>query len=151
MAIPPGRPAAPERLPLPVTDTHCHMDIARHDLDDAESFSPQQALAEAAAVGVSRVVQIGVDVSSSRWAVSAAGTFAEVVATVALHPNEAPVLAADGKLDDALAEIDRLAGASDRVRGVGETGLDFFRTGKKDGPRRKLPFGRTSRSPGVWI
>jgi TatD DNase family protein len=48
---------------------------------------------------------------------------------VALHPNEAPRLAADGRLDEALAEIERLAQTHDRVRAVGETGLDFFRTG----------------------
>jgi TatD DNase family protein len=49
-----------------------------------------------------------------------------VVATVAVHPNEAPRLA---DLDAALREIEALA-ALDRVRGVGETGLDTFRTGQ---------------------
>ena len=44
---------------------------------------------------------------------------------MALHPNEAPRLP---DLAAALAEIDRLA-ADPRVRGVGETGLDYFRTG----------------------
>lgn len=122
------RPPAPQPLPSPVTDTHCHMDMARHDVATAE-LSPAQALAQAAAVGVSRVVQVGCDVPSSVWAVDAAQRFDQVVATVALHPNEAPRLCADGKLDDALAEIDRLGGAGDHVRGVGETGLDYFRTG----------------------
>ena len=50
---------------------------------------------------------------------------------MALHPNEAPRLAAAGRLDDALAEIERLAQAHDKVRAVGETGLDHFRTGEE--------------------
>ncbi|MFW6204390.1 MAG: TatD family hydrolase [Actinomycetota bacterium] len=121
-----GRPPAPEPLPAPVTDTHCHLDIGRgpdHRPD------PDRELAEAAAVGVTRVVQVGTDVAGSEWAAKAAGRYDGVVAGVALHPNEAPRLAAAGRLDEALAEIDRLAGSSDRIRAVGETGLDFYRTG----------------------
>lgn len=122
-----SRPPAPEPLPSPVTDTHCHLDVA--DGEDGDEFSPEQALRAAAAVGVSRVVQVGCDLPGSAWAIEAAQRHPNVVATVAVHPNEAPRLAARGALDDALAEIDRLAGSSDRVRGVGETGLDHFRTG----------------------
>jgi TatD DNase family protein len=51
------------------------------------------------------------------------------VAAVALHPNEAPRQAAAGALDEALAEIEALARTHDKVRAVGETGLDHFRTG----------------------
>jgi len=79
------------------------------------------------------VVQVGCDLAGSRWAVETAAAFESVVAAVALHPNEAPLLADAGELDDALAEIDRLAQAGDHVRAVGETGLDYFRTG--DGGR----------------
>ncbi|NUR06622.1 MAG: TatD family hydrolase, partial [Nocardioidaceae bacterium] len=66
----------------------------------------------------------------ARWAVAAATEHAALVAGVALHPNEAPVLAAAGRLDEAMAEIEVLAASSDRVRAVGETGLDHFRTGE---------------------
>jgi TatD DNase family protein len=118
-------PPAPERLPSPVTDTHCHLDLGLNRLWN----SPEEALAAAAAVNVTRVVQIGCDLPGAKWAVTAAQRFASVVAGVALHPNEVPSLAARRQLDDALAEIDRLAGSSDRVRAVGETGLDHFRTG----------------------
>ena len=119
------RPPAPEPLPHPVVDNHCHLDIA----DGDDWFSTDEALASAAAVGVPRIVQIGCDLPGALWAVEAAATYDALVAGVALHPNEAPRHASAGTLDDALAEIERLAQAHDRVRAVGETGLDRFRTG----------------------
>jgi TatD DNase family protein len=73
-------------------------------------------------------VQIGCELDGARWAAALAEDRDDVVAGVALHPNEAPRLAARGELDAALAEIERLAAGSDRVRAVGETGLDYFRT-----------------------
>lgn len=118
------RPPAPEPLPHPVVDNHCHLDIAR---GDEEPLPVEEALAAAAAVGVTRIVQIGCDLAGARWAVDAAARFDTVVAGVALHPNEAPRLP---DLDAAMAEIEALAGAHDEVRAVGETGLDHFRTGE---------------------
>ena len=134
------RPPAPEPLPHPVVDNHCHLDIA--DGPDGSWLSTDVALAAAAAVGVPRIVQIGCDLPGARWAVEAAGRYDAVVAGVALHPNEAPRLAADGALDDALAEIERLAASSDRVRAVGETGLDYFRTGEEGRAAQHASFRR---------
>ncbi len=119
-------PPSPEPLPHPVVDNHCHLDIA-HEGPDAV----RAAIDAAAAVGVPRIVQIGCDLPGARWAVEAAAAYDALVAGVALHPNEAPLLAAAGRLDEALAEIEALAGAHDRVRAVGETGLDHFRTGEE--------------------
>ena len=119
-----SRPEAPEPLPHPVVDNHCHLDVSRDD----DALPVPEALAAAAAVGVTRIVQIGCDLPGARWAVDAAATYDALVAGVALHPNEAPRLPS---LDDALAEIEALAGAHDKVRAVGETGLDFFRTGEE--------------------
>ena len=73
-------------------------------------------------------MQIGCDLPGARWAVEAAATYDALVAGVALHPNEAPLAAPT--LDAAMAEIEALAGAHDKVRAVGETGLDHFRTGE---------------------
>jgi TatD DNase family protein len=123
------RPPAPEPLPHPVVDNHCHLDIA--DGPDGRWLPTEEAVARAAAVGVPRIVQIGCDLPGARWAVEAATSHDALVAGVALHPNEAPRLAAEGRLDEALAEIERLAASSDRVRAVGETGLDYFRTGEE--------------------
>jgi TatD DNase family protein len=111
---------------VPVADSHCHLDIA----DPPEDWlGVDAALAASAAVGVPRIVQIGCDRAGARWAVETAQRYGAVVAGVALHPNEVPRLAATGDLDVALAEIDALA-ADPRVRAVGETGLDYFRTGE---------------------
>ena len=122
------RPPAPEPLPHPVVDNHCHLDIA--DGPDGSWLATDEALAAAAAVGVPRIVQIGCDLPGAAWAVEAAERYEALVAGVALHPNEAPRLAAEGRLEEGLAEIERLAASSDRVRAVGETGLDHYRTGE---------------------
>jgi TatD DNase family protein len=108
-----------------VVDNHCHLDIA-----DGDWLATDEALAAAAAVGVPRIVQIGCDLPGARWAVEAAERYDALVAGVALHPNEAPRHAAAGTLDEALAEIEALAGAHAGVRAVGETGLDHYRTGE---------------------
>ena len=121
------RPPAPEPLPHPVVDNHCHLDIVR---GDEPAVPVEQALAEAAAVGVPRIVQIGCDLPTARWAVEVSARFDAIVAGVALHPNEAPRLAARGELEAAYDEIETLARTHDKVRAIGETGLDAFRTGE---------------------
>ena len=131
------RPPAPEPLPHPVVDNHCHLDIA-----DGDWRSPEEAIAAAAAVGVPRIVQIGCDLPGARWAVEAAASHDALVAGVALHPNEAPRLAAQGGLEAAYAEIERLAQAHDKVRAVGETGLDFFRTPEEGRAAQEESFRR---------
>ena len=93
------------------------------------AWDVREAIDAAVAVGVRRIVQIGCDLRRATWAVEAARTHPEVVAGVALHPNEAPRLAAAGGLDAALAAIGELAAVHPRVRAVGETGLDHYRTG----------------------
>ncbi|WP_326582206.1 TatD family hydrolase [Streptomyces sp. NBC_00487] len=129
-------PPLPEPLRVPVADAHTHLDM--------QSGTVEEGLAKAASVGVTTVVQVGCDIKGSRWAAETAERYAAVHATVALHPNEAPRIVhgdpdgwsrqgartagGDAALDDALAEIDRLA-ALPQVKGVGETGLDYFRTG----------------------
>lgn len=130
-------PPAPDPLPLPVTDSHCHLDLALGD----EGLTIAEALAAAAAVNVTRVVQVGCDVASSRWAVDAAHQFPSVVASVALHPNEAPRLATRGALEDAFGEIEMLA-MDPAVRAVGETGLDHFRTDEAGRPAQEESFRR---------
>ncbi|WP_239111775.1 TatD family hydrolase [Phycicoccus sonneratiae] len=122
-----GEPVAPDPLPIAVVDNHTHLDVSREG-DEVRVDDLGPVLRAAAAVGVDRVVQIGCDLPGAEFAVAAAERYPSVLAGVALHPNEVPGLAAAGRLDDALARIEELA-AHPRVRVVGETGLDFFRTG----------------------
>lgn len=129
-------PPLPEPLRVAVADSHTHLDM--------QDGSVEEALAKAASVGVTTVVQVGCDLAGSRWAADTAAAHDSVHATVALHPNEAPRIVlgdpdgwsrqgsreagGDAALDTALAGIDDMA-ALPQVRGVGETGLDYFRTG----------------------
>jgi TatD DNase family protein len=115
-------PEIPDPLPEPVVDSHCHLDVT----EAVSGLSPAEAIERAARVGVTRIVQIGCDVEGSRWAVAAAERWTNVVAGVAIHPNDAARLGAR-ELHGALAVVERLAGHP-RVRAVGETGLDFYRT-----------------------
>jgi TatD DNase family protein len=120
-----GRPPAPDALPIPVVDNHTHLDIAR-DGDDAPDV---QAVVDAAtAVGVPRMVQIGCDLPGARFTVEAIDRYAALLGGVALHPNEAPKLHDRGEVDSARSEIEVLA-SHPRVRVIGETGLDYYRTG----------------------
>jgi TatD DNase family protein len=140
-------PPLPEPLRVPVADSHTHLDM--------QSGTVEEGLAKAASVGVTTVVQVGCDVRGSQWAAETAAQYDAVHATVALHPNEAPRIVhgdPDGwsrqgarepggaqALDEALAEIDRLA-ALEHVRGVGETGLDYFRTGPEGKEAQEASF-----------
>src|SRR3954451_25120538 len=120
------RPALPDPLPMSVVDAHCHLDIA--DGEDGAWLNPAEAIRMASSVGVTRIVQVGCDLPGAVWPVEAAAQYPNLIAGVALHPNEAPQLKAAGELESVLAEIERLAASSDKVRVIGETGLDYFRT-----------------------
>jgi len=134
---PAGRPAEypplPESLVVPVYDNHTHLDPStgsgQRISDGIETLDYREQLDRASSVGVRGVVQVGTDLATSRWSADIAAREPRVLAAVALHPNDAPELAAQGVLEDHLAGIDELA-SRPRVRAVGETGLDFFRTGE---------------------
>ena len=130
------RPPAPEPLPHPVVDNHCHLDLAR---GEEEPVPLDQALAESAAVGVPRIVQIGCDLPGARYAEQASREWDNVIGGAALHPNEAPLVA---DLEAALSEIERLVTAHPKMRVVGETGLDFFRTGEEGRAAQVASFRR---------
>lgn len=119
------RPPLPEPLPVPIYDNHTHLEFE----DGLEVLDPSDSLERAERVGVAGVVQVGTDLETSRWSAEMAASDPRVLAAVALHPNEAPKLFAQGLLSAHLSEISRLA-SQPRVRAVGETGLDFFRTGE---------------------
>ncbi|NGO68300.1 TatD family hydrolase [Streptomyces boncukensis] len=113
-------PPLPEPLRVPVADSHTHLDM--------QDPTVPEALEAASSVGVTTLVQVGCDLERSRWAAETAAAYDGVWAAVALHPNEAPRLPG-AELDEALAGIEKLA-ALPQVLAVGETGLDYYRTGE---------------------
>ncbi|CAH0261791.1 putative metal-dependent hydrolase TatD [Arthrobacter sp. Bi83] len=118
-----GYPPAPAPLPVPVMDNHTHLDFPGADIQ----VEVGAALDAAEAVGVRGAVQVGTDLESSRFTVRAVDMDARLLGAVAIHPNDAPEYARRGELEAALREIEDLA-SHPRIRAIGETGLDFFRT-----------------------
>lgn len=150
-------PPAPEPLPSPVVDNHSHLDMvetwqAPGWVSERPEYQPTlfDHLERAASLGVDRVVQVGCDVDSIRWTdefLHAQATLGGVglLGAVAIHPNEAVLhagirdVAADGldpavvprhdiPLAGAIAEVERIARTNPRIRAIGETGLDYFRS-----------------------
>ena len=139
-------PTDPEPLPLAVVDNHTHLDTGAELSDGEEAPTLAAQIARAAAVGVSRMVQIGCDLGAARWTDRVVREHAALLGGVAIHPNEATLFAGardvgpDGLapaprpehargLDAAIAEIADLARGNDRIRAIAETGLDHFRSG----------------------
>jgi TatD DNase family protein len=136
-------PPSPDPLPSPSLDSHTHLDIVLGERPAGDEHGEWASdddvdaeIAAAVAVNVPRLVQVGVDVPSSRWSAALADRHPNVLAAVGLHPNEA---GAGTATDEALAEIDRLA-AQPRVRAVGESGLDRYRTGPEGWPAQEASF-----------
>ncbi|MEN1974181.1 TatD family hydrolase [Cellulomonas sp. P4] len=162
-----GWPALPDALPAPVVDDHTHLESV-HGFEAPPGAEPAPAglddhLDRAAAVGVTRMVQVGCDLDAVAWTdavlavdagAAASGPVPQragrraLLGAVAIHPNEAVLhagvheVAPDGLepdpqprhdvgLDDALARVADVARGNDRVRAVGETGLDYFRAGSR--------------------
>ena len=113
----------PEPLLVPTVDAHAHLEIVTNAAPDSDEV--RKVLDDARDAGVDRVVQVGYSAEQSQWCVDAADHWkGRVLAAVALHPNEAPVVE---DLEHDWSIIAKLA-EHPRVRAIGETGLDYFRT-----------------------
>jgi TatD DNase family protein len=113
----------PEPLPVPTVDAHAHIEIVTDAAPDSDAV--RKVLDDAKSVNVDRIVQVGYSAEQSQWCVDMANAFpGRVLAAVALHPNEAPIVE---NLEADWAIIEKLA-HEPRVRAIGETGLDYFRT-----------------------
>lgn len=131
----------PGPLPLPLNsktvDSHAHLELIHNSEPDSPLI--KASLDEAESVGIDRVVQVGYSAEQSIWSVKCAEAFiGRVLAAVALHPNEAPVV---DDLEKDLKVIENLA-SHPRVRAIGETGLDFFRTPSELQDKQKYSFRR---------
>ena len=126
----------PEPLNVNCVDAHAHIEIITNGAPDAPEVG--KVLADAKSVGIDRVVQVGYSAEQSEWGVKLAEHWPNVLAAVALHPNEAPVVE---DLEADLLRIEKLS-THPRVRAIGETGLDFFRTEPALQERQKYSFRR---------
>ena len=126
----------PEPLNVKCVDAHAHIEIITNSAPDATEIG--KVLADAKSVGIDRIVQVGYSAEQSEWGVKLAEHWPNVLAAVALHPNEAPVVA---DLEADLSKIEELS-THPRVRAIGETGLDFFRTEPALQERQKYSFRR---------
>ena len=126
----------PEPLNVNCVDAHAHIEIITNGAPDAPEVG--KVLADAKSVGIDRVVQVGYSAEQSEWGVKLAEHWPNVLAAVALHPNEAPVVE---DLEADLSRIEKLS-THPRVRAIGETGLDFFRTEPALQERQKYSFRR---------
>jgi len=121
-------PELPEPLLVGTYDNHTHLEIA--DGDQPMDYRDHMSLA--VQVGILGAVQVGVTLESSRWCAEVAAKDSRLLAAVAIHPNEAAKYESKQALDNDIEGIARLA-SEPRVRAIGETGLDFFRTEDSQG------------------
>ncbi len=127
----------PEPLTISCIDSHVHLEIIIDTSPDDPAIG--EILRQAESVGIDRVVQVGYSVAQSQWSIACAEKFdTQVLAAVALHPNEAPIV------DDLEKDLEKIAEMADhpRVCAIGETGLDFFRTPPELRDRQKYSFRR---------
>ena len=96
-----------------MVDTHAHLGVC--------APADGELVAHARRAGVRRILTVGLDEGSNREAIAATEAHDEVFAAVGRHPNSAM-----GFDVAAAADIEELA-AHERVRAIGETGLDYFR------------------------
>jgi TatD DNase family protein len=121
-------PELPEPLLVGTYDNHTHLEIA----DGDQPMDYQDHMSLAGQVGILGAVQVGVTLESSKWCAEVAAKDSRLLAAVAIHPNEAAKYESKQALENDIEGIALLA-SEPRVRAIGETGLDFFRTEDSQG------------------
>jgi TatD DNase family protein len=105
-------------------DSHTHLFLCERP--EAE------VVAAAAEAGVERMLNVGLDAESNELAIAGAERHEGVFAAVGCHPTEA------AGFDDArAAEIVRLAAENEKVRAIGETGIDYYRESASPADQRR--------------
>ena len=128
IVLPDSLPPRPEPLPGRVVDAHTHLAATT----ERGGLPVPDLVALAAQVSVTRLVDVGTDVESSAMAVDMARAFENVLACVAIHPNDAARLGE--RFGENLALLEELIVANTSfVHGIGETGLDYYRTPEASG------------------
>ncbi|MFP4661104.1 MAG: TatD family hydrolase [Halanaerobiales bacterium] len=98
---------------MALIDTHAHLDFPRYDKDRNE------VIAKSWDSGVSYIVNVGADMTSSRRSIELAEEYPFIFATVGVHPHDASDMT-QGLLDELKAMT-----AHEKVVAIGEIGLDY--------------------------
>ena len=112
-----------KRDPLPrlpagsaFVDTHCHLEMTFTGTKEMDA-----AVSRAATLGVCRIITVGIDLPTSRKAISFAARYDSVYATVGIHPHNVK------SLDDTVYhELEKLC-SMPKVVAYGEIGLDYVK------------------------
>ena len=102
-------------MELSIVDTHAHLDM------DPFNKYRSEVIARALDSGVSTIINVGINLESSKKAIKLAENHAEVLATVGFHPHQAT-----GAREEDIANLAKIADHP-RVVAIGEVGLDFYR------------------------
>lgn len=150
-------PPAPEALPVEVTDNHTHLPLHEGEIPsaDGERLSLEEQLGRAVSVRVNRLITVGCALPDLEPTLALAREWPEVKTALAIHPNEAALHAGateespDGlshdvreyhvPLIEALERVSALL-SDPEVVAVGESGLDYYRTGPGGAEAQKEAF-----------
>ena len=112
-----------KRNPLPrlpagstIVDTHCHLEMTFAETEEMDA-----AVRRAEALGVCRIITVGIDLPTSHKAIIFASRYESVYATVGIHPHNV-----QGLDDTSYDELENLC-AMPKVVAYGEIGLDYFK------------------------
>lgn len=126
-----------------MTDTHCHLHLRQFDPDRDE------VVARAEANGVTKIIEVGIDLESNKEAIALANRYPQVYAAVGIHPHEA------GKASQKTWMELRSLASQPGVVAIGETGLDYYRQHssrqkQKEALKRQLSLARELKKPVIF-
>ncbi len=107
---------------MKLIDSHAHLDFSdfTEDLD--------LVINRARDLGIEKIINIGADLERSKKSIQIADKYENIWATIGIHPEEAHKI----KIDDSLVGLEKMLETSNKVVAIGECGLDYFWSEKKD-------------------
>jgi len=97
-------------------DSHCHLYYEPY-INDI-----QGTLNDCKKNNINKLLSIGVDIITSKKNIELAQKYSEIYCTIGIHPNST----INSKKEN-LLELENLKKSSNKIIGIGETGLDYYR------------------------
>lgn len=107
-------------------DTHAHLDFPEYDLDRDEVINCVKSN------GIDYIVNVGSSIQGSKNSLELAAKYSCIYAVVGIHPHDADIAG-----DNAAGQIKQLA-QNDKVKAIGEIGMDYFKNYSKPENQRQL-------------